>query len=315
MRLRAVDLCAGIGGFRLAFERVFDLETVFVSESDKNAAITYGSNFPGSDIWGDIMCVEPSSVPSFDICFAGIPCQPFSVAGHRRGLMDDRANVFYGVMRICDHHMPSVILIENVKGLVGHDGGKTFLRMMDRLRDMGYVPHCEVLNSRDFGVPQNRERVYIVAFRGDMDMGGFAFPEPVYSFSCISDILEETPVPSRYYLSQRYLDTLKRHREKHESKGNGFGYIIRSPDDVAGALSCGGMGLERNLISDDRSDLPEHANDEYIRKLTPRECARLQGFPETFVLPVADTHLYRQFGNAVTVPVVQSIAESVKAVI
>lgn len=179
-----------------------------------------------------------------------------------------------------------------------------------------------VLNSKDFGVPQNRERIYIVAFRNDIDSSEFKFPEGNNSDTCIKDIMEEKEVSVKYYLSTVYMETLRRHKARHQSKGNGFGYEIRDLDGQAGAIVCGGMGRERNLIIDKRltnftpvTHIKGEVNREGIRKMTPREWARLQGFPDDFRLELADTHLYKQFGNSVTVNVIEAIAKEIRKVL
>ena len=182
--------------------------------------------------------------------------------------------------------------------------------------------YSKVLNSKDFGVPQNRERIYIVAFRNDINSEDFRFPEGDNDKTCIKDILEKAPISPKYYLSDVYVDTLKAHKERHKNRGNGFGYEIRSLDGQAGAIVCGGMGRERNLIIDSRphsmipvTHIKGEINKEDIRKLTPREWARLQGFPESYTLELADTHLYKQFGNSVTVPVIEAIAKEIRRVL
>lgn len=175
------------------------------------------------------------------------------------------------------------------------------------------------MNSRNFGVPQNRERIYIVAFRNDIAPDKFIFPGTTDSTKRIRDIVEENPVPAKYYLSDVYMSTLRKHKARHEALGNGFGYEIRGWDDVAGAIVCGGMGRERNLIIDKRqtnlsptTHIKGAINQEGIRKMTPREWARLQGFPDNYVLPLADIHSYRQLGNSVTVNVIEAIATEIK---
>ena len=190
------------------------------------------------------------------------------------------------------------------------------------LTDLGYQVFHSVLNSKDFGVPQNRERVYIVAFRDSVDGSGFSFPAPTDSTKTLRDILEGDEVSVKYYLSTVYLETLRRHKERHKAKGHGFGYEIRSLDGIAGAIVCGGMGRERNLIVDDRlshfvpvTHIKGEVNRQGIRKLTPREWARLQGFPDTFKLILADTHLYKQFGNSVSVPVIKEVAVKIKEIL
>ena len=328
--LKSIDLFAGIGGIRLGFDRAFgdSIKTVFVSEWDEYAQKTYKANFHDDfEIAGDITKISVDDIPDFDICLAGFPCQAFSLAGQRKGFKDDykgmaRGTLFFDVARICERKKPKVIFCENVKGLTIHDKGRTFEIITETLKQIGYKPFEQILNSRDFGVPQNRERIYIVAFRNDIAPEKFIFPTPVDSSKRIRDIIEERPVAAKYYLSDVYMETLKRHKARHEAKGHGFGYEIRDWDDVAGAIVCGGMGRERNLIIDKRqtdltptTHIKGEINKDGVRKMTPREWARLQGFPDDFKLVLADVHLYKQFGNSVTVPVIEAIAKKVKEVL
>lgn len=327
---KLIDLFAGIGGIRLGFERAFgvDAVTVFVSEIDKHARATYAENFPNSPpIEGDITQIAAEDIPAFDICLAGFPCQAFSIAGHRAGFNDDyhgtcRGTLFLDVVRICDCHKPKVIFCENVKGLVNHDGGRTFKIICAAFEQIGYKVFHAVLNSRDFGLAQNRERIYIVCFRKDIAPESFTFPAPTDERCSIRDVLEYAPIPSKYYLSNVYLETLRKHRARHEAAGNGFGYEVKNLDGMANALVCGGMGRERNLIVDARehSKVPTtkiHGaiNDEDIRKMTPREWARLQGFDDSFKLILPDTQLYKQFGNTVSIDVVAAIAHAIRRVL
>lgn len=328
--LSSIDLFAGIGGIRLGFENAFgkDLDTVFVSEWDEWAARTYRENFGEQPpVEGDITKIAAKDIPPFDICLAGFPCQAFSFAGRHKGFEDDykgqsRGTLFAEVVRICDYHKPRVIFCENVKGLVRHDRGRTFEVIRGAFEEIGYKVSTEVLNSKNFGVPQNRERIYIVCFRSDIAPDDFAFPTHAGRKKVIRDILDDAPVPSKYYLSNRYLEVLREHRARHEAAGHGFGYVIRDLDDISGAIVCGGMGREGNLIIDHRehsmiptTNIRGGINEEDVRKLTPREWARLQGFPEDFVLTEADTHLYKQFGNSVSVPVITAIANKIKAIL
>lgn len=321
-----IDLFAGIGGIRLGFEQAFkkNSETVFVSEWDEYAQKTYKSNFENpKEIFGDITKIDEKEIPSFDICLAGFPCQAFSLAGQRKGFDDNykgicRGTLFLDVARICEFHKPKVIFCENVKGLSIHDKGRTFKIIKSTFENLGYRVFSQILNSRDFGVPQNRERIYIVCFRKDLQVEEFQFPKPTDSTKVIRDIMEENPVSAKYYLSDVYIETLKRHKARHEALGHGFGYEIRDLDSVAGAIVCGGMGRERNLIVDKRqknlipvTHIKGNVNTEGIRKMTPREWARLQGFPDSFKLVLADTHLYKQFGNSVSVPVIAAIAKEI----
>lgn len=330
-QIRSIDLFAGIGGIRMGFDQVFgnSIKTVFISEWDEYCQKTYYQNFGHSlEIHGDITKVDEKEIPEFDICLAGFPCQAFSLAGQRKGFNDDykglsRGTLFFDVARICGYHKPKVIFCENVKGLKIHDHGRTFEIIVKTLEQLGYKVFFKILNSKDFGVPQNRERIYIVAFRNDIAPSVFDFPKPIDQSKKIKDIIEENPVPAKYYLSAVYLETLKRHKERHQAKGHGFGYIIRDWDDVAGAIVCGGMGKERNLIIDKRqTDFSKKEtnskgpyNTEFVRKMTPREWARLQGFPDSFQLTLADVHLYKQFGNSVTVPVIEAIAKQIRKVL
>lgn len=330
IKYKSIDLFAGIGGIRMGFDRAFgsQVETVFVSEWDEAAQKTYRANFwDPFAIAGDITQVKEEQIPSFDICLAGFPCQAFSMAGKRQGFNDDykgrcRGTLFLDVARICDYHRPKVIFCENVKGLTIHDKGRTFEVIKQTFADLGYKVFSKILNSKDFGVPQNRERIYIVCFRDDIAPDTFNFPEGDKKEVCLRDILDPSPIPSKYYLSTTYVETLKAHRARHEAAGHGFGYVIRDLDGISGTIVCGGMGKETNLIIDHRphSMIPTThikgvINPEDIRKLTPREWARLQGFPDDFELPLSDVHLYKQFGNSVTVPVIEAIAKEIKTVL
>lgn len=329
-KYKAIDLFAGIGGIRMGFDRAFatDIKTVFASELDANAQKTYQINYQDNfKIAGDITQISEQAIPKFDICLAGFPCQAFSIAGKRKGFDDDykglcRGTLFLDVARICEYHKPKVIFCENVKGLVNHNKGTTFKIIQKTFSDLGYKVFSKILNSKDFGVPQNRERIYIVAFRKDIAPNSFAFPEPTDDSKKIRDIIEQKPVPAKYYLSDVYLETLRKHKARHLAKGHGFGYEIRQWDSIAGTIVCGGMGRERNLLVDKRqtnlvptTHIKGHINTEGIRKMTPREWARLQGFPDSFKLPLADIHLYKQFGNSVTVNVIEAIAKEIKKVL
>lgn len=328
---RTIDLFAGIGGIRRGFDNAFGKEckTVFVSEWDIPAQQTYKANYPLDkfQIAGDITTIKEDEIPPFDICLAGFPCQAFSMAGKHQGFNDDykgrcRGTLFLDVARICEYHKPKVIFCENVKGLTIHDKGRTFRVIKETFENLGYKVFYKILNSKDFGVPQQRERIYLVCFRNDIAPEDFAFPEGFKKKVCLNDILDAAPVPSKYYLSDTYVETLKAHRARHEAAGHGFGYVIRPLDGIAGTIVCGGMGRETNLIIDNRehsmvpsTHIKGKINDESIRKMTPREWARLQGFPDSFILPLSDVHLYKQFGNSVTVPVIEAIAKEIKKVL
>lgn len=323
----SIDLFAGIGGIRRGFDNAFndDIETVFVSEWDEFARKTYKLNYKDAfDIAGDITQINENDIPSFDICLAGFPCQAFSMAGKHKGFDDDykgicRGTLFLDVARICERHKPKVIFCENVKGLAIHDKGRTFKIITNTFENLGYKVFSSILNSKYFGVPQNRERIYIVAFRNDIAPEKFDFPKGNDTKSTIRAIMDPSPVPSKYYLSERYMQTLIEHRARHEAAGHGFGYVVRDLDGIAGTIVCGGMGREGNLIKDERehsmiptTHIKGNINKDSIRKMTPREWARLQGFPEDFEFNLADTHMYKQFGNSVTVNVIEAIAKEIK---
>ena len=247
-KYKSIDLFAGIGGIRLGFDYAFEneIETVFVSEWDEYAQKTYRANFDDPfEIAGDITKINEKDIPDFDICLAGFPCQAFSLAGKRLGFNDDykglcRGTLFMDVARICEYHKPKVIFCENVKGLTIHDHGKTFKVITQTFESLGYKVFYKILNSKNFGVPQNRERIYIVCFRNDVAPVDFEFPEAQEKKVCLRDVLDEAPVPSKYYLSDTYVETLKRHKARHQALGHGFGYEIRDLNGIAGTIVCGG---------------------------------------------------------------------------
>ena len=263
---------------------------------------------------------DENEIPKHDILVAGFPCQAFSIAGFKGGFEDTRGTLFFDVARIIDSRKPKAFLLENVKGLVGHDKGQTLKVILRTLReDLGYfVPEPRVMNARDFGVPQHRERIFIVGFKSKAAFNRFAYPKPLQIKKMISDIKEEDTVSVKYYLSEQYLATLKAHRQRHKDKGNGFGYEVISDDAIANAIVVGGMGRERNLLVDHRlkeftptTNIKGPVNREGIRKMTPREWARLQGFPDSFIIPVSDAQAYKQFGNSVAVPAVNATAKNI----
>jgi DNA mismatch endonuclease Vsr len=313
-----IDLFAGIGGFRIAFQNLGG-KCVFSSEWDKYSQQTYEKNF-GEVPFGDITKINEKEIPDHDILCAGFPCQAFSIAGKRSGFEDTRGTLFFDVARIIKEKQPKAFFLENVKGLISHDRGKTLKTILNTLReDLGYfVPDPQVLNAKDFGVPQNRERIFIVGFRKNMNIGDFKYPEPVKSKKVFKDVREEKEVSVKYYMSTQYLDTLRKHRERHLAKGNGFGYEVISDDSVANAIVVGGMGRERNLVVDKRltnfipvTNIKGEVNKEGIRRMTPREWARLQGFPDEFKIVVSDVNAYKQFGNSVSIPAIQSTGKMI----
>lgn len=319
-KFKFIDLFAGIGGFRIAMQNLGG-KCVFSSEWDEQAKKTYKTNF-GEVPFGDITKEETKSfIPdNFDILCAGFPCQAFSIAGKRGGFEDTRGTLFFDVADIIKRKRPRAVFLENVKGLINHDRGKTLRTILNVLReDLGYyVPEPQIINAKDFGVPQNRERVYIVGFRGDLGINSFEYPKPLNIKFSFSDIKEKEQVSVKYYLSETYLKTLINHKNRHASKGNGFGFEIIQDNEVANALVCGGMGRERNLVIDDRlkdfkpvTRIKGEVNRKGIRRMTPREWARLQGFPDKFIIPVSDASAYKQFGNSVAIPAIQETAKMI----
>lgn len=328
-----IDLFAGIGGMRKAFESVGG-KCVFTSEWNKYSRQTYAANFElDHDIEGDITKIDEHDIPEHDVLLAGFPCQPFSIAGVSKkqslgrphGFEDKtQGTLFFDIARILKSKKPSAILLENVKNLAGHDGGKTFQIIKDTLTELGYVFDTRILDAKSF-LPQHRERVFIAGFRSDMDFNfeNLHIP-PVEKGPRLASILhpqdgtEEEEIPytegesalvnDKYTLSDKLWNYLKAYAEKHRLKGNGFGFGLVGPNDTSRTLSA--------RYYKDGSEILIRQEGKNPRRLTPRECARLMGFDRPgekgFIIPVSDTQAYQQFGNAVAVPVVEKIAEFMK---
>lgn len=293
-----IDLFAGIGGIRKPFDEL-GATCVFSSEWDKYSQQTYFANY-GEMPHGDITQIPASEIPSFDILLAGFPCQPFSNAGLKLGFEDTRGTLFFDICRIVHHHKPKVLFLENVKGFKGHNKGKTFEIVRTTLERLGYCVYAKVLNAKDFGVPQNRERIYIIAFLGQCY---FDFPQKSGVNVRLGDILESS-VDKKYTLSDGLWAGHVRRKQQHLEKGNGFGYCLF--DDTSAYTST----ISARYYKDGSEILVKQAEGN-PRKLTPREAARLQGFPDDFVIPVSDTQAYKQFGNSVCVPVIRAIAQEI----
>ncbi|MFN0049262.1 MAG: DNA cytosine methyltransferase [Cytophagales bacterium] len=315
-----IDLFAGIGGFRLAMQNLGG-KCVFTSEWDREAKKTYRANF-GEIPFGDITAPKVKDyIPNnFDVLCAGFPCQAFSIAGKRGGFEDTRGTLFFDLAEIIWKHKPKAIFLENVKGLQSHDKGKTLKTILHVLRnDLNYyVPDPQVINAKEFGVPQNRERLYIVGFHKNTGINAFDYPTPTKQKVSFANVKEKNVPPTKYFLSTQYVQTLVNHKARHKGKGNGFGYEIICDDGIANAIVVGGMGRERNLVYDHRitdytptTHIKGTVNREGIRKMTPREWARLQGFPNEYIIPVADASAYKQFGNSVAVPAIQATAKKI----
>ena len=300
MSFTFIDLFAGVGGIRIAFEKLKG-DCVFTSEWDKFSQITYEANFKDKPD-GDITKIKVQDIPKHDILLGGFPCQPFSNAGLKQGFDDTRGTLFFDVARIIEYRKPAMILLENVKGFVNHDKGRTMKIVKETLEDLGYNVFYKVLNAKDFGIPQNRERIYIVGInKRKLGNIGFKFPNPLFKPTRVGDILE-SKVDDKYTLSNKLWQGHKRRLKEHRAKGNGFGYSLFD-----------GNSKYTSTISaryyKDGSEILIQQKDKNPRKLTPREAARLQGFPESFKIPVSDTQAYRQFGNSVAVPVISAIAK------
>lgn len=324
--MKFIDLFAGIGGIRIAFEN-HRAECVFSSEIDRFAAETYSAYF-GDVPNGDITLIEAKDIPEFDILTAGFPCQPFSLAGvsklrslgRQHGFADPtRGTLFFEIKRILASCKPKAFLLENVKNLEGHDGGKTFATIETTLKGLGYTVSTKVIDAAGW-VPQHRERIFLVGFHPSLGVkeGEFKFPEPPSSRIDLTEVIWGR-VDKKYILGDRVWKTLQRHKEHHESIGNGFGYgLIKKP--YKGKTT---RTLSARYHKDGSEILIDRGKGKNPRRLTPLECARLQGFPDSFQemfepgaeQPVSDTQAYRQFGNSVAVPVVTDIAGAVIAMV
>lgn len=303
-----IDLFAGIGGMRLGFEENGG-ECVFSSEWDKFSQQTYYENF-GNLPNGDITKIDQKEIPDHDILVAGFPCQPFSIAGvskknslgREHGFFDKtQGTLFFDIVRILKYKRPKAFLLENVKNLTTHDKKRTFEVIKETLESLGYKIYFQVIDGKHY-VPQHRERIYIVGM--DQLVYGkevnFQFPELPPSSHVMKDILEDM-VDTKYTLTDRQWDYLKRYKEKHQAKGNGFGYGLALLDGISRTLSA--------RYYKDGSEILIPQKNKNPRKLSPRECARLQGFPDTFKIIVSDTQAYKQFGNSVVVPLIKDIAK------
>jgi DNA (cytosine-5)-methyltransferase 1 len=295
-----IDLFAGIGGIRKGFEYVKG-ECVFSSEWDKYAQKTYQENF-GEVPFGDIKKIDVKEIPPFEVLLAGFPCQPFSMAGLKKGFADPRGTLFFDIANILNHHRPKVVFLENVKNLRSHDKGRTLKTILSVLDGLGYYTYVSVLNAKNFGVPQNRERLYIIGFLSDEDLG-FKFPEKKNITVRLGDILEED-VSDKYTISDKLWAGHQRRKKEHREKGNGFGYSLFNKDsEYTSTISARYYKDGSEILIEQKGKNP--------RKLTPREAGRLQGFDDNFVIPVSDNQAYKQFGNSVAVPVIKALAKEI----
>ena len=318
-----IDLFAGIGGFRVALEKA-GATCVFSSEINRYALEIYKANF-NEDASGDITQIKEKDIPAHDVLCAGFPCQAFSVLGMKKGFLDTRGTLFFDVARIAKHHKPKVVFLENVPGLVSHDKGNTFETIQNTLTDLGYKVYWKILEATMFGVPQKRRRIFIVAVRDDIKKE-FTFPTGSLTDKTMKDVMESN-VDANYFISE------ERYERIASLKKNGitrFDKFIIGPDDFAHALLA--VDYEANLIVDKTAPTGSFYNKQAkfkktgcknatirnlhnLRRLTPNECRKLQGFPDTFKMPVSNKQAYFLLGNAVPVPMVAAIFEQIKLVI
>ena len=305
-----IDLFAGIGGIRLAYQNLGG-KSVFTSEIDNFAKKTYEINF-GEVPFGDITKINENDIPDHDLLLAGFPCQPFSIAGvskkaslgREHGFKDaTQGTLFFDIARILDVKKPKAFMLENVKNLLSHDKKLTF-KVISGILSVDYKLFFKVLDGR-FYVPQHRERIIIVGFRKEIfgEDVAFSFPEPDLKERKFKTILDPKP-DEKYTLSDKLWSYLQNYAIKHKAKGNGFGFGMTDLNGVSRTLSA--------RYYKDGSEILIPQNGINPRRLTPRECARLMGFPDTFVIPVSDNRAYKQFGNSVIVPMIQAVAGQVK---
>lgn len=318
-----IDLFAGIGGMRQGFEAAGGV-CVFSSEYEKNAQNTYRENF-AEQPFGDITKINERDIPSHDVLVAGFPCQPFSHAGLKLGIDDTRGTLFYDIARILRAKRPTAALLENVRGLISHDSGHTIKVVLTTLLDIGYQCVLDetlirngspsaikkaaskmVLRSRDFGVPQNRQRIYIVLWRNDLDVR-FKYPVPPRTPTRVGDVLEGNPDP-KYTISDRLWAGHKRRKKENKESGKGFGFgLVTEDSEYTNTISARYYKDGSEVLIAQRGRNP--------RKLTPREAARLQGFSERFLINRSEVQSYKQFGNSVSIPVIKSLAEEIRKIV
>ncbi|MBK7389204.1 MAG: DNA (cytosine-5-)-methyltransferase [Bacteroidetes bacterium] len=308
-----IDLFAGIGGFRLAFQSKGG-KCIFTSEWDKNSQKTYEANF-GEVPFGDITQIDEEQIPDHDILLGGFPCQPFSIAGvskknslgKKHGFADEtQGTLFYDIVRIINEKKPKAFLLENVKNLTSHDKGRTFKIISETLKKLGYIVFSKVLDAKHY-VPQHRERIFIAGFSKEHfpESVNFKFPEPPEQELRIAEILQPG-TDTKYTLTDNLWTYLKKYAQKHKEKGNGFGFGLVDLNGVSRTLSA-------RYYKDGSEILIPQGKGKNPRRLTPEECRALMGYPDKFIIRnigVSDTQLYRQFGNSVAVPVVTAIAKS-----
>ena len=310
MKVTSLDLFAGIGGMRIGLEKAlkkYQLKhsCVMASDIDKYAKETYLNNFPATPFIGDISDLSTANkikkiIPEHKILLAGFPCQPFSRAGHKKGLEDTRGTLFYYIAKILAHKKPEAFILENVRGLKEHDKGKTLEIILKVLRKNYYVPDPKVLNSKDFGLPQNRARIFFVGIKKDRYKKDFVFPVGNKKETYVGQILEKR-VNKRFQISDRLWESHRKRKERNKKNGKGFGYSLFDKNDPYTRTLSARYNKDGSEILIKTTRNP--------RKLTPRECANLQGFPKSFKLTVSNAQSYKQFGNAVSINVVENLSK------
>jgi len=300
-----LSLFTGIGAFEKALQNLnIKYNLVGFSEIDKFAIKTYKANF-GETPHGDITEIDAKDIPDHDILVGGFPCQAFSQAGKKLGFDDIRGTLFFDVARIIQEKRPKAFLLENVKNLVSHDKGRTFSVIINTLEEMDYYVDFSLLKAKDFGLPQNRERIYIIGFdkKQISNYRDFAMPIPPKPQTSVGSILEGN-VDDKYTISDKLWQGHKRRKLEHIEKGNGFGFsLFNEESEYTNTISARYYKDGSEILIEQKGKNP--------RKITPREASRLQGFPENFIIPVSDTQAYKQFGNSVSVPVVNAIAKKI----
>lgn len=308
-RYSVVSFFSGVGGIELGFELTGKFETIWANEIDKFASETYKLNFKSKLIVGDIKEIESKDVPKSDIIVAGFPCQAFSVAGYKKGFEDDRGVLFFDLLRIIKDANPRVVFLENVKNLVGHDNGNTFRVIKEALEFHGYKVKDKVLNAKDYGnIPQNRERIYVVAFKDESDYRNFDYPSSIPLSLEIEDMLESNVTdPSFFYNEEKYgsFNDIKKGVTNSKTVYQWRRKYIRENKSSVFPTLTANMGTGGHNV-------PLILSEGGIRKLTPRECFNIQGYPRDYQLPrISNAQLYKQAGNSVVVPVIRRLAENI----
>lgn len=308
---RVISLFSGVGGIDLPFVN-HGHEIVFANDFEPKAVKTYNLNFDTNAICADITKVDPNTIPDADILVGGFPCQPFSVAGYRRGFEDTRGTLFFDVCRILEAKRPAVVFLENVKNLVSHDDGRTFEVILNSLRDLGYHVKHAVLNATEYGnIPQNRERLYIVGFLNENQYYHFEFPEPIRLTTRLDDIINfHDAVEDNYYYTRRKYPKIYSAFQRENPE---IGIIYQWRRQYVRANKSGVCPCLTANMGTGGHNVPLIFTDNGLRKLIPRECFNVQGFPQNYILPqdLADSALYKQAGNSVCVGVINRIVENI----